>query len=282
VKRDEARLGPADADHLSHDSIGESDFHELLGRLGRTYGDLRLAIAFTDGIRGDAAKRNSKGWKETKPLLSAEQGQALMGAALARNPIVCLKASGLIGIDIDGEQGRSLARYLKLRFPETVAVRTGNGGHLWFRPPKGAPPSVVKVQLSDKLTTSADGYFVCPPARHPAGVTYTFVEGLEPWTTPIAELPLEIVDLFAEKNRNAKAGQHAATGPIQAGDRHEHLRQISYAMRRYSGASLEAIEAALLVENQHRCSPPKPERLVRELAAYTHRHISPIGEEDSR
>jgi hypothetical protein len=267
---------------LSSNSIGGSGRCDLLEQHGHAYGRLGLAIAFTDGNRAEAAKRNSKGWKETKPLQSAEQGRALMGTALARNPIVCLKASGLIGIDVDGEQGRSLARYLKFRLPETVAVETGNGGHLWFRPPRGAPPGVVKVQLSDRLTTNADGYFVCPPALHPSGHTYVFVRGHEPWTIPIAELPLPIVELFAEKNRGARADLHAATGPLREGNRHEHLRQISFAMRRYSGASLESIEAALIIENQLRCLPPKPERLVRELAAYTHKHVCPIGEEDAR
>ena len=101
---------------------------------------------------------------------------------------------------------------------------------------------------------------------------------LEPWTIPIAELPLAIAELFATRSRRAKAKLRTSTELITPGNRHEHLRQISYAMRRYSGASQEAIEAALLTENEKRCSPPKAEHLVRALAAYTFEHIAPIDE----
>ena len=48
-------------------------------------------------------------------------------------------------------------------------------------------------------------------------------------------------------------------------------------MRRYSGASLAAIEAALLVENRTRCKPPKAEGLVTALAEYTYENVKPIG-----
>jgi hypothetical protein len=257
-----------------------SNRRELLERCGAAYGELHLAIAFTDGIRGEAAKQNTKGWKATEPLASAEQGQAIMGSALARNPVVCLRASGLIGIDIDGEHGRTLTKHLEVRLPRTVAVKTGDGGHLWFRSPENCPPDVVKVQLSDKLTTSADGYLVCPPARHPNGHTYLFIEGHEPWSIPIATLPLATTRLLAKEGRTSAARARAFSGPIEPGDRHEHLRRISYAMRRYSGASVEAIEAALLVENESRCSPPKAERLVRALAEYTYERVTPIGDDD--
>jgi Bifunctional DNA primase/polymerase, N-terminal len=278
---DEGALQGARDEQLSRRSeVSTEARRELLERYGAIYGELGLAIAFTDGIKGEDAKRCTSGWKEKARLKSAEQGKALMGTGLAKNPIVALKASGLIGVDVDGEQGRSLVRYLKLKFPSTVAVRTSNGGHLWFRPPEGAPIGVVKVQFSDKLTTSGDGYLVCPPARHPDGMTYAFVEGHEPWAITIAELPLSIVELFAVKNTAGKAAQRVNTGPVAPGDRHEHLRQISYAMRRYSGASQEAIEAALIAENELRCRPPKAEHLVRELAAYTYQHIQPIGDDE--
>ena len=108
------------------------------------------------------------------------------------------------------------------------------------------------------MTISADGYFVCPPARHPEGRTYAFLEGREPWTIEIADLPKNAVAVLVSEARLRQAADRRTSGEINAGDRHEHLRAISYAMRRYSGASLEAIEAALLTENALRCKPPRP------------------------
>jgi hypothetical protein len=256
---------------------------ELLERHGRVYGELGLAIDFTDGITGEAAKQNTVGWKRTLPLPHAARGAALLTSRLNRNPIVVLGASGLIGIDVDGKDGRALVRRLGLELPTTVTVVSGRedgGTHLWYRRPEGVPVGVVKVQLAAKVTISADGYLVVPPARHPDGRTYAFLEGREPWTIPIAELPAETVVALSRADRTAASKRRRATGPVPPGDRHEHLRQISWSMRRYSGASEEAIVAALLTENELRCDPPKAERLVEALAKYTFEHVNPIGGDD--
>ena len=259
-----------------------SDRRELLERHGACFGEMHLALAFTDGITGEDAKKNSKGWKQTRPLQSAEQGRGVMAVGLTRNPIVVLGASGLVGIDVDGDAGRALLRTLagEVRFPTTVTVISGGGGHLWYRPPAGDAREVVKVQLKTAVTVSADGYFVCPPARHPGGHVYHFVEGREPWTIEIAELPSRTIEVLAREGRLRKAAIRHEVGEIGTGDRHEHLRQISWAMRRYSGASQEAIEAALLAENELRCRPTKAEHLVRALAEYTYLNVDPIGEVD--
>ena len=251
---------------------------------GQVYGELGLAVNFTDGIRGDSAKENTRGWKQTEPLPHPARGVALLTSRLDRNPIVVLGASGLVGIDVDGAPGRSLLRNCGADFPTTVTVVSGRedgGHHLWYRPPAGAPSGVVKVQLKDTVIASSNGYFVCPPARHPSGRTYRFVKGREPWTIPIAELPLATVERLASMARTARADRRRiVTGPVLPDNRHEHLRQISWAMRRYSGASLEAIKAALLAENAGRCQPPKDERLVHALAEYTFQHVRPIGDDD--
>ncbi len=183
-----------------------------------------------------------------------------------------LGASRLIGVDEDGEQGRALRRSLGVEFPQTVTVLSGRedgGRHFWYRTPEDAPAGVVKVQLSEKVTVSTDGYLVCPPARHPSGRLYSFAPGLEPWSIEIAELPLATVTCLAAEHRTASTDAITNTGPVTANHRHDHLRRIAWVMRRYSGASLEAIEQALLTENRTRCQPPKEERLVRALAKYT-------------
>ena len=256
-----ARLGTVD------------DRRELLERYGRCYGELGLALAFTDGLRGEAAKQHTAGWKRTVPLPHPARGIALLtSSGQSANPIVVLGASRLIGVDEDGEQGRALRHSLGVEFPPTVTVLSGReegGRHFWYRSPEGAPAGVVKLQLSEKVTVSTDGYLVCPPARHPSGRLYSFAPGLEPWSIEIAELPPATVIRLAAEHRTASAEAITNSGPVTTNHRHNHLRRIASVMRRYSGASLEAIEAALLAENATRCEPPKDVELVRALAKYT-------------
>ncbi len=263
--------------------LPERDEH--LEQFGRVYGELGLAVNFTDGIAGEDAKRcTARGWPKTAKLPDGDFGASyLRGRSGRRNPVVVLGASHLIGIDLDGAAGKELLLSLPVLFPPTVTVVSGRpdgGRHLWYRRPEGAPARLVKVQLTDRVTVAADGYLVCPPALHPSGRRYEFAAGLDPWTTEIAELPLETAETLDGADRGRSGRQRHFSGPISEGDRHEHLRQISWAMRRYSGASLEAITEALLTENRTRCTPPKREQLVVALSQYTFEHVLPIGDGD--
>jgi putative DNA primase/helicase len=243
---------------------------EMLTSCGRAYGEHRLALAFTDGATGDDAKRvTRRGWPATPRLADADHGAALIQRAAGgrRNPVIVLGASGLVGIDIDGPEGAELFRRTvgENTLPDTVIVRTGAGWHLYYRRPAGAP-DVAKVEFgASGLEVSRDGYFVAPPARHSSGRFYRFAQGRAPWQTAFAELPLELLDLFYSRARQNRSVSFATTGPIGEGGRHRHLLRLAGGMRRV-GASAQAIEAALLVENAARCSPPQDEQAVRELA----------------
>ncbi len=57
------------------------------------------------------------------------------------------------------------------------------------------------------------------------------------------------------------------SGSVGEGQRHAMLKSLAGAMR-YRGAGAVEIEAALLAANQHRCNPPKPESVVKEIAAW--------------
>ncbi len=242
-----------------------SERADLLERYGRVYGELGLAIAFTDGIEGEDAKRvTRKGWNRTPKLADGSFGAAfLAGRCLQRNPVVVLGASGLIGVDIDGPEGAQLLRRITSeRLPQTVTVETGKGWHLWYRRPDGLA-GAAKIELGPEgLEVAKDGYLVAPPALHPSGHVYGFAAGREPWSVEIAELDVEPFLAHAKRSRTAEIASH---GPSVAGGRHRRLRRLAGAMVRV-GATDAAILAALLVENEHGCSPPKDERLVRELA----------------
>jgi Bifunctional DNA primase/polymerase, N-terminal len=248
------------------------DRHALLERYGRCYGDLHLAIAFTRSLRVDDDDfKTAINW-QTRPtkLANGDHGAGLLvEGGKKRNPVVCLHASGLLGVDIDGEAGRALVRELVPDgLPPTVAVRSGrpDGGlHLWYRPLVGA--AKVKIQFAAKVTLSADGYFVCPPAWHAVGRThYEFLEGCSPWEREIAVFPASLLARLTARDRaDDEAARADDSSPLHPNDRYPHLRRIAGAMRR-AGAGEPAILAALLSENGRRCDPPKTEAQVRSLA----------------
>jgi len=239
---------------------------ELLERCGSVYGSLGLAIAFTDSRHGEGTKI-ARGWKTTRPLASPEVGRSIMGRTLAANPIVVLGASNLIGVDVDGDPGRELIRALGLDFPTTVTVRTGAGGHCWFRPPPGCPDGVVKIQLAETVTVSSDGYFVVPPARHPSGRLYAFVEGRAPWDVEIATLPLKTVKRIVAASRRDERDlrEQLASEPdckVPVGSRRALVFRLASMCRRWT-ASEQAIVEMCWAWNQAMCSPPLTRDQVR-------------------
>src|SRR4029453_8605544 len=87
------------------------------------YRSLKLAIVWTDGKEGDAAKRVTKnGWPETQPLTGDEDLDYLAGQFATRiktrNPAVVARPSGLVVVDCDDEAG--LAAFTALGQPDTL------------------------------------------------------------------------------------------------------------------------------------------------------------------
>jgi hypothetical protein len=244
-------------------------------RHGRCYGQLHLAIKFTVSVSADGDEfKCAKGWEATPPLSDGPFGAALLAGRCERhNPIVVLRNSNLIGVDVDGEGGRQLCRELVPEgFPRTVCARSGRrdgGAHLWFRPPPGAKVTKHKIEFKTdgRLVLSTNGYLLVPPAVHAeAGVNYEFEPGLAPWETPIAVLPERLVERLTARLRVDDESDRADDEtPLAPGQRHRHLLRIGCAMRR-AGAGEPAIAAALLSENERRGNPPKSDQVVRELA----------------
>ena len=71
--------------------------------------------------------------------------------------------------------------------------------------------------------------------------------------------------LEAHVRRHDDAERADDSSPVTAPGRHRHLLRLGCAMRRV-GAGERTIAAALLAENAARCTPPKDEQLVLELA----------------
>ena len=104
--------------------------------------------------------------------------------------LVTGNASGLVVVDVDGENGEAaLAQYGTL--PETVESRTGKGRHLLFTA-QDVRNSAGK--LGPQLDVRGEGgYIVAPPSIHPNGHRYQWAPGRHPGKLDIAPLPEEIV-----------------------------------------------------------------------------------------
>jgi hypothetical protein len=258
---------------------------ELLEHLGAFYGAQHFALVFTQTNRArhpddDRPKKvTTPAWQTTQPLPHAARGVALLTSrGQHMNPAITLRTSGLVGIECDGDE--DLARVHALGLPATLTERTSAPSklHFYFRAPELETLPKVSFRFeSGKLTGAANNYYVCAPALHPSGAVYSHLPGLGPEEVEIVVLPEDIYLRLLHDADGDREVVQINGGPISAGARHEHLRHLSYVMRRYAGASREALEAALLAENAARCVPPKEARLVCALAAYTYDHIEPKG-----
>jgi hypothetical protein len=259
---------------------------ELLAVYGRFYGEQHFALVFTDTNRARSPEDTrpkritQNSWQTTQPLPHAARGEAVLTASgQHRNPAINLRTSGLVGIECDG--GLDLADVQALDLPPTLTERTSSPVHLhfYFRAPERDTLPKVGFRFEDgKLKADGNRYFVCAPAIHPNGSVYSFLQGRGPGEIEIATLPEQTYSKLLQAAGAERDEVCTRSGPVNAGDRHDHLRRIAWVMRRYSGASLEAIEQALLTENATRCNPPKEERLVLALARYTVEHWAPKGE----
>lgn len=240
----------------------------LLSEYGRFYGQERLAVAFTAGVEGDAAKRVlTKGWDKTAPLADGDFGAAYVaGRGATKNPVVVLRPSNLIVLECDSEE--DLVRIQELGLPETITVRSSEAykRHFWFRPPKGleALPFVAFRFESGKLTADSGRYFLVPPAVHPSGAVYTFLNGPDEYE--IVELPEETYRTLSEHARASDDDLREALEidpemKIKAGKRREMIFRYACMLRRWGLPETDIVEAAQRF-NLNRCHPPVDYHLV--------------------
>jgi hypothetical protein len=256
----------------------------LLERYGRLYGDLRLAIAFTETIdpsRGDPKRISTKGWDRTKALPDSEYGAGILKmSGQKRNPAVVLRPSNLIGIDCDRPD--RLEQLDALDLPPTVTVQSSEPYklHFWYRPANGRVPYVA-FRFEDKISADSARYLLVPPAIHPSGATYTFLRS--PEDTEIAVLSPEkydeLVKLY-EGEQQLGGRSTPAPAEINAGARNDTLFRFACRMRR-AGADNEEILGALVVMNEKRCRPTLPRDELERIAESTLRYTpaTPVTDE---
>jgi hypothetical protein len=180
--------------------------------------------------------------------------------------------SGLLVLDVDGEDGKESLKQLIAahgNLPKTLRAKTGRRGpdgkpkgcHYYFRAPVGASLRNSAGVLGKGLDIRGDGgYVVAPPSLHPSGLLYQWLAP-EP---PLAALPPWMLAELASAKPASEVAR-AQGEAIAEGGRNHALTSLAGTMRRRSMTS-EAIEAALMKENDARCQPPLPASEVRGIA----------------
>lgn len=198
------------------------------------------------------------------------------------------RASNLVVIDLDVKPALDdrpaldgVAELVRLEaahgaLPDTLRSRTGRGGlHLFFAYPEGveAIRSSAGAVAPGIDVRAEGGYVVVPPSNHESGAHYVW---LNPDVRQLAELPPWLLErVSARRARREKADPGAAATPpvrdLPEGKRNAGLTATAGRMRR-AGLPVEAIAAALRVENAQRCKPPLPDDEVDRIASSVGRY----------
>lgn len=248
--------------------------NELLVHYGSLYGGLHFAVAWTDTNKArdpdDVRPKRvtTPSWQHTQPLATAREGEAKFGQGVSKNPALVLRASGLVGLECDTEEG--LARIAALGLPDTVTVRSSEPykRHYWFRPPSELEQVPLVCFRFEKAGLRADKerYLLPPPALHPSGATYQFLDGHAPDEIEIATMPLEVYEQLvaehaAQQGVEREKLEHDPEAKILEGHRRDMVFRFACQQRRWSADRDEILEAALRWNLNH-CEPPLSEEQV--------------------
>lgn len=192
--------------------------------------------------------------------------------------------SGLVVLDVDpGHEGdESLADFEHQYgpLPITTEAHTGGGGrHLFFTHP-GVTVS-NKTGIAPGLDIRGDGgYIIAPPSLHASGRSYEWKGLCHPDDVPLASLPVWLIKLAKIQEQQGDSAP-SLQDVIPKGSRNSALTSLAGTMRR-RGMSFEAMLAALLKENEARCSPPLSEDEVTGIAKSVARYKPNEGKKTAK
>lgn len=206
--------------------------------------------------------RHLGGWQTRRvPTLAEVEAWLSLPLGLRAN-LGCVmgRASGVVGVDVDGPEGEEGLRELSGgHLPDTWEYQTRPGRRrLIYALPEGV--RIPSTRPRPKLEILSDGVqAVLPPSLHPLGHRYTWVPGRDPWTFgPPAPAPgwLQALGNRPETVPAPPEGWRAlVTGPIPEGMRNITLTRLAgYLLRRGVDpyVALELLEAWAAT----RCRPP--------------------------
>lgn len=181
--------------------------------------------------------------------------------------IVTGSASGVWALDVDARHGGldTLADLIDRHgpLPDTPMAITGGGGQHWlFRHAEGVRN---RAGIAPGIDVRGEGgYIAVEPSVHASGNAYAWeassdpTDGLAPVSAPEWLMAMVVADA-------PRQAAPVAAGAIAEGGRNNALASLAGTMRR-AGMGREAIEAALVAENDQRCVPPLPRQEVERIA----------------
>jgi archaellum biogenesis ATPase FlaH len=197
--------------------------------------------------------------------------------------VVCGSASGIIVLDVDGDEGKN--SIAKKTMPKTPKVQTGSDGlHLYFRYEEGIRNHTGLLPGVD--IRSKGGQAVLPGSIHPNGERYRWL--VKPTGVDLSDtediLSADVAELpeWVKEALNARASNNASKDKVPQGERNSTLASMAGIMR-HKGFCEGSIRVALLEENRDRCQPPLPddevEGIAKSIAMYE--PGEPVSSDDS-
>jgi hypothetical protein len=212
-------------------------------------------------------------WKEYQKRRATEdelrskwKANPLLNVGIALGPV-----SGLIRVDVDGEEGQPFLHEMSGGdLPDTLEMTSGgNGRGLLYAIPSGftlRPTHQHGTKLHSGISLLGEGsQTVMPPSRHKSGRRYAWKPERGPDEIKPAVAPVWLVKLMSEERKRSTRAATLAEGEVIAdGCRNTTLASLAGTMRR-RGMTADEIFAALVAVNE-RCDPPKSETEVRNIA----------------
>ena len=192
--------------------------------------------------------------------------------------VVTGAVSGIIAVDVDGEEGELALTSRVAALPVTLTNRSGRVGgfHLIYAHP--GQPIKTRAQILPSVDVRGDGgYIVVSPSVHPTGAEYTWANAdVAPQKVPDVLREL-IGSLAADESLEPERGTRVSarvstdewTRPIVEGTRNMTLTRLAGSMAS-AGADADSIFDRLLEVNQRWCTPPLVELEVAQIANSIH------------
>lgn len=170
--------------------------------------------------------------------------------------VVTGQISGLVVLDLDGEQGRTSVRDRQL--PITPIAQTGHGWHYYFAHPGTQVDNAVGILPGVDLRGDG-GYVVAPPSIHQSGARYHWL--VPPFSTPLAPLPAWLRSSRQRVQRptarpERTGWRHMLQTQVPEGRRNQTLTRIAGYLLRIPGVDPFASFELVFAWNQVYCQPP--------------------------
>ncbi|MGM9571104.1 MAG: bifunctional DNA primase/polymerase, partial [bacterium] len=180
--------------------------------------------------------------------------------------IICGKVSGLVVLDLDGEEG--MQSFNKKGYaPITVAAKTGNGTHFYYLHPGHEVHNFTSKEPG--LDFRGDGgYVVAPPSIHP-GTKSAYEWFLPPHQEELAPCPGWLLDMLgatkpAYSGGNREDSLVKVLNGLPEGERDNGIFRYACRLR---GKGISRLEAEVLIcSSAASCRPPFPkEQALRKI-----------------